>query len=54
MFSFIECLQAIVIIYSTELCGQEPSVVVGVVGLGHMNGIKENFHKSIDIQELLR
>ena len=39
---------------STEVIGHEPGVVVGVVGLGHLNGIKENFGKQVDIEELLR
>lgn len=36
-----------------EYQGTIPSVVVGVVGIGHTEGIKENFDKDIDIQELL-
>eukprot|EP00112_Aurelia_sp_Birch-Aquarium-sp1_P012163 Seg2556.1 transcript_id=Seg2556.1/GoldUCD/mRNA.D3Y31 product="TraB domain-containing protein" protein_id=Seg2556.1/GoldUCD/D3Y31 len=37
-----------------EICGHEPAVIVAVVGLGHLNGIKENFGKQVDIEELLR
>ncbi|RDD46869.1 TraB domain-containing protein [Trichoplax sp. H2] len=32
----------------------QPPVVVGVVGLGHIHGIVENWGKPIDVQELLR
>ena len=32
----------------------EPAVVVGVVGIGHVNGIKEHFGKAVDLEELLR
>eukprot|EP00794_Sanderia_malayensis_P007340 gene7340-8160_t len=32
----------------------EPSVVVGVVGLGHVEGIKENYGKEIDVNELMK
>ncbi|EDV24942.1 uncharacterized protein TRIADDRAFT_56378 [Trichoplax adhaerens] len=31
----------------------QPPVVVGVVGLGHIHGIVENWGKPIDVQELL-
>ena len=41
-------------LYSTEICGQEPAVVVAVVGLGHMNGIKQYFGTEVDLKELLR
>ncbi|XP_065058290.1 traB domain-containing protein-like [Rhopilema esculentum] len=36
------------------ICGHEPAVVVGVVGLGHLNGIKENFGKHVDMVDLLK
>lgn len=31
-----------------------PSVVVGVVGIGHVEGITEYWDKEIDVKELLR
>ena len=34
--------------------GVVPSVVVGVVGIGHVEGITENWDKEIDVKELLR
>jgi len=29
-------------------------IVVGVVGIGHVPGIQENWEKEVDIKELLR
>ena len=34
--------------------GVVPSVVVGVVGIGHVDGITDNWEKDIDVKELLR
>ena len=34
--------------------GIVPSVVVGVVGIGHVEGITANWDKEIDVKELLR
>jgi len=34
--------------------GVVPSVVVGVVGIGHVEGITEYWDKEIDVKELLR
>lgn len=34
--------------------GLAPSVVVGVVGIGHVEGITEYWDKEIDVKELLR
>lgn len=34
--------------------GLVPSVVVGVVGIGHVEGITEYWDKEIDVKELLR
>lgn len=34
--------------------GVVPSVVVGVVGIGHVEGITENWDKEINVKELLR
>ncbi|XP_074619932.1 traB domain-containing protein-like isoform X1 [Acropora palmata] len=34
--------------------GVIPSVVVGVVGIGHVDGITQNWDKEIDVKELLR
>ena len=34
--------------------GLVPSVVVGVVGIGHVEGIAEHWDKEIDVKELLR
>ncbi|XP_068719096.1 traB domain-containing protein-like isoform X2 [Montipora capricornis] len=34
--------------------GVIPSVVVGVVGIGHVEGITQNWDKQIDVKELLR
>lgn len=34
--------------------GVVPSVVVGVVGIGHVEGVTENWDKEIDVKELLR
>ena len=31
-----------------------PSVVVGVVGIGHVEGIRDNWEKEINVKELLR
>ncbi|XP_039267123.2 traB domain-containing protein-like [Styela clava] len=38
-----------------EICtetGSKPTVVVGVVGLGHVGGIKENFPREITLEEM--
>jgi pheromone shutdown protein TraB len=32
----------------------EPTVIVGVVGIGHVQGIVDNWEKDIDIQEIMR
>lgn len=37
-----------------ETCAYEPSVVVGVVGLGHVSGIKENYGTQVDVEELMK
>ncbi|KXJ26500.1 traB domain-containing protein [Exaiptasia diaphana] len=37
-----------------EFQGVIPSVVVGVVGIGHTAGIADNFDKEIDVQDLLK
>ena len=34
--------------------GLVPSVVVGVVGIGHVEGITEHWDKETDVKELLR
>ncbi|GFO17489.1 trab domain-containing protein [Plakobranchus ocellatus] len=34
--------------------GQVPSVVVGVVGIGHVQGIKENWDKDLQVDEICR
>lgn len=34
--------------------GVVPSVVVGVVGIGHVDGITDNWEKDIDVKDLLR
>ena len=36
------------------LLGMQPSVVVGVVGIGHVPGIVENWEKPVDVRELLK
>jgi pheromone shutdown protein TraB len=33
--------------------GFQPACVVGVVGLGHMKGIKENWNKEFNINEII-
>ena len=38
----------------TEFQGLVPSVVVGVVGIGHVDGIRENWSKDINVTELVR
>lgn len=38
----------------TVFQGVVPSVVVGVVGIGHVEGITDNWDKEIDVKELLR
>ena len=37
-----------------ETQGVVPSVVVGVVGIGHVDGIVQNWDKEIDVKQLLR
>lgn len=32
----------------------EPTVIVCVVGIGHVQGIVDNWEKDIDIQEIMR
>jgi pheromone shutdown protein TraB len=34
--------------------GVVPACVVGVVGLGHINGIKNNWEKPIDLTEIMK
>ncbi|XP_005109412.1 traB domain-containing protein [Aplysia californica] len=34
--------------------GEVPAVVVGVVGIGHVKGITENWHKELDVEEICR
>ena len=34
--------------------GLSPSIVVGVVGLGHVNGIVRNWNKELDVTEILK
>uniref|UniRef100_A0A2C9LQK3 TraB domain-containing protein n=1 Tax=Biomphalaria glabrata TaxID=6526 RepID=A0A2C9LQK3_BIOGL len=34
--------------------GKIPSVVVGVVGIGHVQGIKENWDKELDVDEICK
>ena len=38
----------------SEPQGVVPSVVVGVVGIGHVEGIRENWDREINVKELLR
>lgn len=32
----------------------EPTVIVGVVGIGHVQGIIDHWEKDIDVQEIMR
>ena len=34
--------------------GFTPAVVVGVVGLGHVKGIKNNWNKQLNLEEILK
>ena len=40
--------------FLTEGFHFEPAVIVGVVGIGHVQGIVDNWEKDIDVQELMR
>ena len=40
--------------FFSEPQGVVPSVVVGVVGIGHVEGIRENWDREINVKELLR
>lgn len=42
------------ILTRTNRLGYVPSVVVGVVGIGHVQGIVDHWQKEVDIDELLR
>lgn len=44
----------LLIYFVSEPQGVIPSVVVGVVGIGHVDGITQNWDKEIDVKELLR
>ena len=55
--AFRECLihvRFIIYLPFAEPQGVVPSVVVGVVGIGHVDGITENWDKEINVKELLR
>lgn len=36
------------------LGGQSPTTVVGVVGMGHVNGIINNWNKDLDVTSILK
>ena len=47
-------IMKVAVYFVSEPQGVIPSVVVGVVGIGHVEGITQNWDKQIDVKELLR